>query len=73
MSDTVKAPWTEDQVKNLNAWQQFPYWHPYTCGNDSRHEDLVATKDGWICKNCDYRQDWAMAILATPPPPDELT
>lgn len=65
---SFKAPWTEEQVASLNAYQASGRYHPFTCANRSepghqeRHGDLgvlVATKDGWICPDCDYTQDWA--------------
>lgn len=57
----IKSPFTEDQVKNLNDYQQSGVFHPFTCGNPDCREILVATKDGWFCpvENCDYTQDWA--------------
>ncbi len=56
----IKAPWTEDQVSNLNKRQEDKSQHPYTC--DRGHE-LIATKDGWVCMSravCRYKQDWAL-------------
>lgn len=35
----------------------------YTCGNDSRHNVLVAKEDGWHCPDCDYRQNWASPYM----------
>lgn len=44
------------------------YIHPYTCANRSDHEELpgdrdrgtlTPTVDGWVCRQCDYKQDWA--------------
>jgi len=63
----IRAPFTEAQVEALNRWQKNPEVHPFTCGSghrkDARHLDgegiLVATKAGWICPFCDYRQNWA--------------
>lgn len=57
--ELINAPWPRDVVDALNAHQKNPYIHPYTCGNDSRHRELVATVDGWRCPDCDYRQGWA--------------
>lgn len=56
------APWTEQEVHNLNTRQQRHDLHPYTCGNDHPEpRNLVATIVGWICptQECDYRQQWA--------------
>lgn len=69
----IHAPFTEEQVKNLNAWQQSQAVHPFTCGNNrgsTEHRayqaihggdlgQLVATKDGWVCLVCGEKQDWA--------------
>jgi hypothetical protein len=60
----IKTPFTDDQCRKLNAWQQKTYIHPFTCGNDSRHRVLVATPNGWICEDCDYRQTWAHDFMA---------
>lgn len=51
--------WTEEQCRHLNAGQQDETHHPYTCGNNSNHRPLIATKQGWICYDCDYRQFWS--------------
>lgn len=73
----VFAPWTDEQVAALNAYQRKSGWHPFTCGNDRTDEahlkyqkehggdwgELVATRDGWICPACDYTQSWATAFM----------
>jgi hypothetical protein len=64
----VQAPWSDEYVNRLNAHQNDNSRHPYTCGSgnrtDSRHLDgegkLIATKWGWLCPFCDYRQSWAV-------------
>ena len=55
----MHVPWTDKQIAILKAWQQNDKVHPYTCGNDSNHSPLIPTVAGWICKDCDYTQDWA--------------
>lgn len=65
--ETVRAPWTEEQIERLAAWQLNPAVHPYTCGNRDDHPMdpegdygvLVPTENGWVCRHCDYTQDWA--------------
>lgn len=64
--DKIRAPFTDEQIEALNAFQECRCYHPFTCGNDSRHRDLIATKDGWICLDCDYTQQWAHGFMATP-------
>lgn len=58
----LKAPWTDDQVASLNAYQKADVMHPFT----SEGEDLVATKDGWVMQNdpVEVVQDWAHEWMA---------
>lgn len=84
MSETITAPFTDEQVRLLNEWQQHSTMHPFTCRrrtetphgyHDSRDFGvLVATRDGWVCRDCDYTQDWAHDFMAAPLfPMDEHT
>jgi hypothetical protein len=51
------APWTKEEVKNLEARQEI--LHPYTCVCGD-HIALVPTINGWKCpKGCGYKQSWA--------------
>jgi hypothetical protein len=63
----IKAPWTAAQVDGLNRYQRFGKMHPFTCpGHDGGGDrDLVATRSGWICCHCDFRQDWAHDFMFT--------
>jgi len=66
----VRAPWTDEQVNALNAWQHRHDFHGYTCGVDhEEHQLLVATPDGWECplESCNYWQDWAHEWTTHPP------
>ena len=56
---TPRPPFSEQQIKSMNDFQASGSFHPFTCGNDSRHRDLIATPEGWICPDCDYTQDWS--------------
>jgi len=60
MTTIIKAPWTAEQVDTLNQFQRSPAIHPFTCPGHAGGGDrtLVATRSGWICPHCDYRQDW---------------
>jgi hypothetical protein len=71
---SIQAPWSEDQVRNLNAFQRSGRMHPFTCGWRSEHGGegiLVATAAGWECPadGCEYRQTWALPFMAQPLPP----
>lgn len=65
MSEKIIAPWTPDQVDRLNRFQRLGNVHEFTCASNHEGADrtLVATKDGWICPHCDYRQNWAHAAM----------
>jgi hypothetical protein len=95
----ILAPWTKEQVYNLNYWQKYGQGHPFTCvhcrdnlgtnfirlkngklrplpkdfmfsqqGDKIVHleRELVATRKGWKCKTCDYKQDWAWDVMMEP-------
>lgn len=59
--NNIYAPWTEDQVKLLERWQNVGFVHEYSCiKNTKRCGKLIPTVSGWICPYCDYRQNWFM-------------
>jgi hypothetical protein len=67
----VKAPFTEEQVASLQAFQGAEEFHPFTCSctictDHSSGPVLVATKAGFRCPQarCSYKQDWAHAWMA---------
>lgn len=62
---TGLAVWDDERVYKLNAHQHDQTCHPYTCGTDSTHRPLVATRFGWQCADCGFTQAWADA----PPAP----
>lgn len=67
--EQIYAPWCADTVDALNKFQRLGYVHEFTCpGHDEGDRTLVATRNGWICPNCDYRQEWAWAHMLNPPP-----
>lgn len=69
--EQIRAPFTPEQVKALNGYQETGQFHPFTCGSPSHlyHSPvLVAHEDGWHCPEeaCGYRQAWALAFMASP-------
>jgi len=69
--DIIKAPFTDDQIASLNAYQKSLHVHPYTCGNDHMgvhftvdDRILIADLFGWHCPKCSYLQDWAHVFSA---------
>lgn len=66
----IFAPWTPEQVENLNRYQHAGVGHPFTCpyGDENREVVLVATDRGWVCPSthCGYVQDWAWEFMARP-------
>ncbi len=71
----LSAPWTDGQVKNLNAWQERLDVHPYTCGSRTEQGEahiLRATTNGWVCDECrkngtGYSQAWCHDFSAKGP------
>jgi hypothetical protein len=58
----------EDEILSLNEYQTKGRFHPFTCGTKEKHkkgdgENLVASKTGWSCPHCDYRQFWAHEFM----------
>ncbi len=75
MSDRLLAPWSDDAIERLNKHQRLREFHPYTCPERDesthswRHGDLgvlVAMREGFMCPDCGYSQDWAYADHAMP-------
>ena len=57
----IHAPWPAGVVDALNRYQHASIHHEFTCVGHEGGGDrtLVATRKGWICCHCDYRQAWA--------------
>lgn len=51
--------WSDEKCFALNAAQHDHRFHGYTCGTDSRHRPLIATRHGWKCAECPYTQKWS--------------
>jgi len=68
--DIIKAPFTPEEVEQLNKWQQAGYVHPFTCPKEhlSDANELIATPEGWKCPDpkCGYTQHWAHNYMADP-------
>lgn len=61
---TIYAPFTDEQVLSLNAFQRGEKSRPFTCAACSRaykgEHVLVAGRNGLACRGCDFRQSWAI-------------
>jgi hypothetical protein len=68
--ELLQAPWSSAQVDALNYFQRRGDFHEFTCPehHDGADRTLLATKDGWLCPHCDYRQNWAHSMMVTQPP-----
>jgi hypothetical protein len=59
------APFTEQEVDRINAFQRCDRVHPFTCGNSAcKSRELVATRDGMDCPVCGSRQRWVHEFMA---------
>jgi hypothetical protein len=58
----TRAPFTKEQIKKINQYQQEGRFHPYTCPDcvdeKGRAKKLIANEEGLFCQTCDYKQDW---------------
>lgn len=70
----IIAPFSDDQVASLNAYQACGYAHPFT-GADSGF-DLIATREGWVEEPGgpvvqtwahDFMGDWSWKAIASDP------
>lgn len=56
-----RAPWTPEEVSNLNAWQAASEVHPFTGVSG---DALVATPEGWVLREGGpVVQDWAHSFM----------
>lgn len=66
-NNIIHAPFTEEQVVNLNNWQKDGRFHPFTCGSGQhKTQSLIAGTSGWHCPLCDYKQTWAHEFMGEP-------
>ena len=76
MSKDIKTPFSSEQVKNLNKFQESGEFHPFTCDRSfeecevnkvprdfSKDGILIATEKGWVCPCGRYTQDWAHGFM----------
>jgi len=71
-SNLLRAPFTDEQVSELNAYQDSAVFHPFTCNNSECRAILVAVRDGWVCPNEQaamndspaVQQTWAHRFMA---------
>lgn len=65
--EKVEAPWTDDQVASLNAYQHAGVFHPFTGTRQPNGDEtiLIATCDGWIEREGGpVVQTWAHPAMA---------
>lgn len=54
-------PFSEDQIKSINEFQNSEVMHPFTCCD---HQSMVAEKDGMRCLKCNRLQEWVHEWMA---------
>lgn len=60
--DKIRAPFTAEQVTQLNRYQASGIFHEFTCYNG---HSLVARESGWFCPlDVSVHQDWAWWYMA---------
>jgi hypothetical protein len=59
----VVSPFTVNQVRSFNRFQESGVFHPFTCRHNHHESEskLVAGINGLRCseENCSYTQEWA--------------
>ena len=71
---TIKAPFTKEQVTNINIFQNNGRFHPFTCDCSEIDSDehkgqrgvLVATVEGLVCPYGKYKQNWVDSFMTEP-------
>lgn len=72
--DRSYAPWTDDELANLNRFQTLGFMHEFTCCSPEEIPEcqrrtkqnggmLTATTDGWVCPCGKYKQDWCYPYM----------
>jgi hypothetical protein len=72
--ETIKTPFSPEQVEKLNQYQKEGKFHPFTCCSQDDKECerssgrgeglLTATVDGWVCPCGKYTQNWAHKFMS---------
>lgn len=64
----TEAPFTEEQISNINAWQKSGFVHQLTCPENDKHphgEKMFAIEIGMFCPECDgLQQEWVPTLVA---------
>jgi len=57
----------QEKIEKIKKWQNSFAVYPLTCGNDSKHKNLVPEERNnkiiLICKDCDYTQEKIPEII----------
>ena len=48
VSEMIEAPWIDEQVANLNRWQQAGYVHEFICPNDHEDSRVLIAAQRWL-------------------------
>jgi hypothetical protein len=61
-----EAPWTDQEVANINEFQRGGAFHPFTCAcpHPQRNDRLVAHNDGLRCDHCGFTQTWVHSFMS---------
>lgn len=62
----VSAPWSDEQVANINRFQNAGAFHPFTCNcpHPARNYRLKAFTDRLFCEHCGFEQLWVFPDMA---------
>jgi hypothetical protein len=65
--DSITAPFNDEQIAAINAYQKNPFPHALTCcghnGCERHDKDLLAQTDGLVCPCGQYTQKWVPPFI----------
>ncbi len=65
----IFAPFSIQQLKGLQDWQDCDWVHPFTCCS---HVPMKVKTEGFICSECNNIQTWAFDFMSDGAPPNPL-
>ncbi len=61
----AEAPFTDEQVAQIEAWQASDVMHELTCGTKGCGTKLSVKKDGLHCEKCEYTQAFVPRVIVS--------
>lgn len=62
---SAEAPFTDEQVQQIQAWQDNKITHDLTCGTEGCGTVLSVKKEGLFCEKCKYTQQYVPGVIVS--------